>query len=358
MRIVIFHDHFGMIGGGEKAILTLARAMDADIITTDIKYKAIEKMGFKDVNVLSLGETIKIPPLKQISESVFFAGCDFSNKYDFFILSGEWALFAARKHHPNLWYCYTPVRAFYDLYETFLQRQSLVTRQFFRFWVALHRPFYRHCTESVDTIIAISENTRKRIKNYLHRESIVIYPPVDIASFTCSNYDNFWLSVNRLYPEKRLELQIEAFRQLPEEQLIIVGGYAVGDHALKYAERIRRNLPENVELLGEVTDKELIDLYAQCKGYITTALDEDFGITPIEAMAAGKPVIAVKEGGYLESLVDGVTGLLIDADVESVVNAVGSISKEPEIYKEACQERAKLFDKSIFIKRMEEVIGI
>ena len=358
MRIAIFHDYFGMIGGGEKTVLTLAQALDADVVTTDINREKVEKMGFKDVNIISLGETVKIPPLKQISASFMFARCDFSAKYDFFILSGEWVLFAARKHHPNLWYCYTPVRAFYDLYDTFLGRQSSIVSLFFKLWVAIHKPIYRRCAESVDRIIAISENTRKRIESYLHQDSIIIHPPIDIYNYTFKCFGDFWLSVNRLYPEKRLELQIEAFRQMPEEELIIVGGYAKGDHASKYAEGIRHNLPENVELRGEITDKELSDLYAQCKGYITTALDEDFGMTPIEAMAAGKPVIAVEEGGYLESMVDGVTGMLVEADVESIIKAVGIISKEPEVYKDACQERAKSFDKSVFIKRMKDVIGL
>jgi glycosyltransferase involved in cell wall biosynthesis len=358
MRVVIFHDYFGAIGGGEKTVLTLARALAADVVTSDINREAIEKMGFGDVNLISLGETIKIPPLKQISASIRFGFCDFSDKYDFFILSGEWVLFAARKHHPNLWYCYTPVRAFYDLYETFLSRQSFIARQFFRLWVAIHKPIYRHCTGYIDKIIAISENTRQRIENYLHRESIIIYPPIDISNYTFKCFGDFWLSVNRLYPEKRVELPIEAFRQMPEEKLIIVGGYAKGDHASKYAERIGHNLPENVKLLGEVTEEELIDLYAGCKGYITTAMDEDFGMTPVEAMAAGKPVIAVKEGGYLESVVDGVTGKLVDANVESIVKAIGIISKNPEVYIGACRERAKTFDKSIYIKRMKEVIGI
>ena len=358
MRVVIFHDYFGMIGGGEKTVLTLAKALDADVVTTDINKEKVEKMGFKDVNFISLGETVKIPPLKQISASFKFARCDFSDEYDFFILSGEWVLFAARKHHPNLWYCYTPVRAFYDLYDTFLSRQSSIIRQFFKVWVAIHKPMYRHCVDSVDRIIAISENIRKRIEKYFHRDSIIIYPPIEISNYTFKCFGDFWLSVNRLYPEKRLELQIEAFRQMPEEELIIVGGYAEGDHALKYAERIKRNLPENVEPRGEITNDVLRDLYAKCKGYITTARDEDFGMTPIEAMAAGKPVIAVKEGGYLESMVDGVTGMLVEADVESIVKAVGIISKNPEEYKDACLERARMFEESIFIKKMKDVIGI
>ena len=86
--------------------------------------------------------------------------------------------------------------------------------------------------------------------------------------------------------------------------------------------------------------------------------DESFGIVLLEAMAAGKPVIAVKEGGYLESVIDGVTGMLVEADVESIVKAVGIISKNPEEYKDAGMERARMFEESIFIKKMKDVIGL
>ena len=358
MNVVIFHDYFGAIGGGEKTVLTLARALDADVVTTDINRDAIEKMGFGDVNFISLGETIKTPPLKQISASVKFARCDFSNRYDFFIFSGNWTHFAAKMHKPNLLYCHTPVRAFYDLYDTFLKRQSFITRILFRAWVAVHKPICERYMKHIGKIVVNSVNTQSRIKRYLHRNAVVVYPPIDISKYEFKEFGDFWLSVNRLYPEKRLELQIEAFRQIPEEKLIIVGGFARGDHASKYAERIKHNLPKNVKLRGEVTEEELIDLYARCNGYITTAIDEDFGMTPIEAMAAGKPIVAVKEGGYLESVVDGVTGMLVEADVESIVNAVGIISQNSEDYKEACRERARMFDELIFIKRMKEVMGI
>ena len=358
MRVVIFHDYFGAIGGGEKTVLTLARALNADVVTTDINWDTIEKMGFMDVKFISLGETVKIPPLKQISASVKFAKCDFYDKYDFFIFSGNWVHFAAKKHKPNLLYCHTPVRAFYDLYETFLKRQSFITGLLFRMWVTVHKPICEHYMKHVDKIVVNSINTQSRIKRYLHRDAEVIYPPIDITKYKFKEFGEFWLSVNRLYPEKRVELQIEAFRHMPEEKLIIVGGFAEGDLALKYAEKIEHNLPKKVELRGEVTEEELIDLYARCKGYITTAMDEDFGMTPIEAMAAGKPVIAVKEGGYLESVIDGVTGMLVEVDVESIVKAVGIISKTPGEYKDACLERARMFEESIFIKRMKEVIEI
>ncbi|MDW7726928.1 MAG: glycosyltransferase [Candidatus Methanoperedens sp.] len=354
MRIAIFHDYIGAIGGGEKLVLTLASGLGADVITTDVDEDSVKKMGFEDVNIISLGETVKLPPLKQISASLRFAMCDFSKKYDFFIFSGNWAHFAARRHKPNLYYCHTPVRAFYDLYDIFLQRQSIITKPLFMIWVTIHRPAAEYYMKHVDRIAANSKNTQLRIKKYLHRDAEVIYPPIDTLKYYFKESDDFWLSVNRLYPEKRVELQIEAFRLMPEEKLIIVGGYAEGDHASKYAEKIKHNLPENVEMHGTVAEKELIDLYARCRGLVATAVDEDFGMTPIEAMAAGKPVICVREGGYTESVLNGVTGLLVEPEAKDIIRAINIISKNLREYKRTCVEQAGKFDISIFIKRMKE----
>lgn len=242
----VFHDYIGAIGGGEKLVLTLARGLGADVITTDVDADSVRKMGFEDVRIISIGGTIKMPPLKQIAASLRFALCDFSKDYDFFILSGNWAHFAAKRHKPNLYYCHMPVRAFYDLYDVFLQRGSFFTSLLFKIWARLHRRVYEYYMTHVCRIVANSIGTQKRIKKYLNRSSKVIYPPIDVSVFRFEKYGDFWLSVNRLYPEKRVELQIEAFRRLPEERLLIVGGYAEADHALPYANSVLNNLPNNV----------------------------------------------------------------------------------------------------------------
>ena len=356
MKIAIFHDYIGAIGGGEKLILTLARALKADVITTDIDKDSVRKMEFEDVNIITLGETAKLPPLKQISASYKFAMCDFSKRYDFFIFSGNWAPFAAKIHKPNLYYCHTPVRAFYDLYDSFLQRQPLFMKPLFVLWVTIHRSMSEYYMKSTEKIVVNSKNTKSRVSRYLHRDAEIIYPPVDTSKYKFEICGDFWLSVNRLYPEKRIELQIDAFRLMPDERLIIVGGYAEGDHAAKYVEKIKNNLPGNVELRRSVTDKELAHLYANCKGLITTAIDEDFGMTPVEAMASGKPVIAINEGGYLESIIDKKTGVLIDPNVSSIIDATRIISTNPEKYRRDCEEQAKTFDKSIFIKNIRNII--
>jgi len=348
MDCAVFHDYFGAIGGGERVAIALAQTLGADIITTDTD--SFEKIG-SGLVIRTLGKTPKVPPLKQIAASWQFSSCDFSQEYDLFLFSGNWAPYAAGKHHPNIWYCHTPVRAFYDLYETFLRRQPVIQRQAFALWASLHRRFDQRAVSKVDRIVTNSNNTLERIRTYYQREADIIHPPVDTSVFSCREYGDFWLSVNRLYPEKRIELQIESFRCLPDERLCVVGGYAGGDHAAGYAGRLMKDLPPNVTILGEVPEARLLDLYSRCRGLVCTALDEDFGMTPIEAMAAGKPVVAVDEGGFRET-VTGETGMLVRADTKSIVPALQAVSEHPKRYHDACLARAREFDRSVFDKKL------
>ncbi|HMB44637.1 MAG TPA: glycosyltransferase [Candidatus Methanoperedens sp.] len=356
MRIAIFYDWINIIGGGEKLVLTMARGLGADVITTDLNIDSIKKLGFEDVRIISIGNTIKLPILKQISLSMRFALCDFSRDYDFFIFSNNFSHFAARKHKPNLWYCFSPPRVFYDLYDLFARKEPFIRRQIFKMWILIHESISRKFVDHVEYFVANSENVRNRIKKYYGKDSIVVYPVIDISRYGFKKYGEFWLSVNRLYPEKRIELQVNAFRHMPDEKLVIVGDFTKGDYSERYVSKILKDLPDNVKLIGSVAEDELIELYATCKGHITTALDEDFGMTPLEAMASGKPTVAVREGGYLETIKDGVTGLLVDVDETAIINGVKLISMDPGKYREDCENRAKDFDIPAFIKQMENII--
>ena len=352
MRIAIFHDYFGAIGGGEHLVIAMAKILNADIITTDTE--AVKKID-PTVRVISLGKTIPFPPLKQISASLLFYFSDVSRDYDFFIFSGNWAHYPAHRHHPNMWYCNTPTRAFYDQYPAVIRKQNFFKRQIARIWITIHRFFDQRSISCVDTIVVNSENIKKRVMRFYQRDSMVIYPGIDTSLFHCTEYGEYWLSVNRLYPEKRIELQIEAFRQLPNEKLVITGGYAEGDNASAYVQKIMRDLPPNVSILGEVSEEKLIDLYSRCKALLCTAVDEDFGLTPLEAMASGKPVVAVDEGGFKETVTPE-TGVLIRPDVDAIIGAITAVGADPEKYRDACIARAKEFDISHFAELLKGAV--
>lgn len=357
MKIAIFHDYIGSIGGGERVALMMARSLKGDLITTDINEQALQNLGYTDINLIHLGDTIKVPPLRQIFASWKFATCDLSEDYDFFIFSGNWAHYAARKHRPNLWYCHTPVRAFYDLKKEMIAGQpNALLRLAASTWIKGHTIFDKRSIKHVDEIVANSHNVEKRIAHAYGRHSTVINPPVDVGKFRFKEYGDFWLSVNRIYPEKRLELQFDVFRQHPQQKLLVVGGYSIGDHAAKYYDKLIKDVPDNVTMMGMVSEEELIDLYARCMGLICTAVDEDFGLTPVEAMASGKPVVAVNEGGFRETIINGRTGMLVEAKRDELVRAVQEINADPERYKDHCLKRALEFDTSAFLAKIRRLI--
>jgi glycosyltransferase involved in cell wall biosynthesis len=358
MRIAIFHDYFSFIGGGEKLVLTLARHLKADVITTDVNRSLISCMGFDDVNVISLGTLTKVMPLKQIQATWKFATCDFRGKYDFYIFSGNWAHYASGKHRPNLYYCHAHVRVFYDLKEKTIQSlRTPLERLAARAWIAAHSYCDRRSIARVDRIVANSRSIARRVKKYLGRDSVIVYPPSDTSRFRYKSDDGFWLSVNRLFPEKRVEVQLRAFARMPDERLLIVGNSDRGEYSGSYARKIIDSLPPNVKLVSDLAEEELIDHYGRCRGLITTAMDEDFGLTAVEAMASGKPVIAVGEGGYLESILDGKTGALIKCHEDDLVRAVRKVGRNPGRFRDACVRQAKKFDVSAFFSGIDALIA-
>lgn len=359
MRIAIFHNFIDNIGGAEIVDLILARELKADIYTTNIDQEKIKKMGFSTENIFSIGKIPINPPFKHEFAYWRFKKLNLGNKYDFYIIAGDSAVSGAINNKPNLWYVYSPKREIWDLYE--FTKKNLVKwyeRPIFYLWVKLNRFRDKKNLNEINKIIATSKNVKERIKEYLGKDSKIIYPPIEIKKFKYKQNGDYWLSVNRLINHKRAELQIEAFRKLPNEKLIIVGSYEQSRHFKKYAKYINSIKPNNVEILNWIEDKELINLYSNCKGFIATSKDEDFGLTAVEAMASGKPVIAPNEGGYKEIIINKKTGTLInDINPDKLVSAIKELGENPEKYKTACIKQAKKFDVKIFIKKIKKEIN-
>jgi len=292
-----------------------------------------------------------------MGSAVRFMQADISAQYDLFIFSGNWAHHASLHHQPSLYYCHTPVRALYDLYSVFKGRLPLPLQPVYATWAYGMRKVDQRSVLRIGHIAANSKNIQDRIRKYYSRESVVIYPPVDAKEYSYIESGDFWLSVNRLYPEKRIDLQIDAFSHMPDQNLIIVGGFCEGDHAAPYAQLIRDRVDraDNITLLGQIPDDRLKDLYSRCRGLICTAMDEDFGITPLEAMASGKPVIAVAEGGFLETVTPE-CGKFIRPSSDDIIAAVREISEDPEQFRLVCQARASLFDIPVFERMIQDTV--
>ena len=206
-----------------------------------------------------------------------------------------------------------------------------------------------------DILIANSKNIARRIKKFYRRESVVIYPPVDLSEFQTVNNERvssknkgYFLSLGRLVRGKGTEIIVEACAKL-ELPLKVAGS----GPELKQLSAISYQLSaKHIEFLGEVSDEERINLLAGARALIVASEDEDFGITSIEAQAAGTPVIAVAAGGYLETVIEGKTGTFFDtASVESLMKVLEKF--DPSKYKEEdLKKNAARFSKENFKKEI------
>jgi glycosyltransferase involved in cell wall biosynthesis len=196
----------------------------------------------------------------------------------------------------------------------------------------------------VTHFVAISREIQGRIRQYYNRDAVVIHPPVDLSRFRpAASHDDFYLIVSRLIPYKRIDLAIEAFNRLGRPLWIVGGG--------RDLERLRAMAGATIKLLGRVPDADLPDLMARCKAFVFPG-HEDFGIAPVEAQAAGRPVIAFGAGGALDTVIDGQTGVLFseqtaDALIEAVqrIDALGFDSG-------VIRDNAARFDAGVFRRKL------
>lgn len=343
---------FAKPGGAERLLIDMATSLNADIVTPYISKESEVRLRKAGVStIISYGSKLPGEPLRQIAGMLFFRRL--SLPHDFFIPTDDMSVRYLAKNVPHLYYMLTPRRAMYDMYYPFLRSKHGLSRYAYFFALNSMRILdlsfvHRH----VDTIACISHNVRNRIYKVYGKDSHVIYPPVHAASYQIKPSENFWLSVGRVDKWKRISLQVEAFREMPDERLFIAGPIYPA-----YKE-IVRNAPDNVNFLGPLGEDSLVSLYSRCTGVITTSVDEDYGLTPVEAMASGKPVIATKEGGHLETVLDGITGILISPTKEELKNAVKKISIAPELYREACISRATLFDFALIAQEMNDLVRL
>ena len=361
MKIAIFHNYLDNIGGAEIVALILARDLKADIYTTNIDAEKISKMGFSEIlpRIFSIGCLPKMAPFRQQLAFWKFRRLDLRGQYDFFIIAGDWAMSAAVNNKPNLWYAHSPLNELWEfcdyIKKDIISRWKIIP---YNIWVWFNRKLTLKYAQSVGVWVCNSNNTKQRIKKYYFKDAVVINPPVDTKKYFFQEPKNYWLSVNRLITHKRIDLQLKAFGFLPDEKLLIVGSYEEGvaqfEKYKKYLETIK---PDNVEIIHWVSDEKLKELYSRCKGFVATAQNEDFGMTVVEAMAAGKPIVATNEGGYKESITSD-TGILIDdISPEKIASAVCLVSDNLKtdslFYQEKCRNRALKFDSQTFISKIK-----
>jgi len=355
VKIAIAHDYLNQFGGAERVVEALHEAFPEAPIFTSIylPHKLPDSFRKMDIRASFMQH---LPFLEKhfkkylLLYPLAFERFDLS-AYDV-VLSSSSAFGKGIKKGPNtchICYCYSPMR-FVWRYEDYIEKEDLgvaikLILPFFLNWL---KKWDLRTNESVDYFVAISNYIAKRIENFYNRRSDVIYPPVNTGNFEPSaDVQDYFLIVSRLNAYKKIDIAIKAFNELGLPLKIIGEG--------PYKKQLMAIAGKNVEFLGKIPDKELPGYYAECRAFIFPG-EEDFGITPVEAQAAGRPVIAYGSGGALETIVENRTGVFFreqnEGSLIEVVNRFANMHFDSSMIR----ENAMKFDKEKFKDKIREYV--
>jgi len=358
-KIAVVHDYFLFDGGGERLVITMANGLKADLITSYVLPESTFIKQYKGGKLITITAPTNLKGWKHFKINwAFKHKAKFLKNYDIVIFSGNgvYAVGNCRPDALKILYCHTPPRFVYDKRQQYAKRyKSPLRRKLFYLLTDMVAWQYGKSFNMVDCVIANSNFVKKRIAKYLgYKNATVVYPPCNMDKFSWKRGGDFYFSFSRLDHLKRVDLAAAAFQKLPDKKLVVASGGPTYDKICEMAEGYK-----NIEVVGRVSDQKLFDLVGSCLATIYVPQDEDFGMTAVESMSAGKPVIGVNEGGLKEIVLHKKTGYLCPKEitVDSIVDGVKYMTK-PRAAKMrlACRNRAKQFSEQEFLKGIDTVI--
>ena len=374
-KTLVLHDTFLYRGGGERLVLMIANTLEADIASGFFSSGSydLREQGFKWVMIplmpnLFLHEFHWLPSkLAFIFKNglrhfglkwAFSINAKKLANYDTIILSGD--CLSAVDHFRGkkiLYYCHTIPRYLFDQREEYERKVPKAMLYAYQGMTAIFKKAYLRDLSKIERLITNSKNTQKRIKNYTFRDAEILYPPVDTEFFTPGTQPgkwNYFLSFARLSSIKRVDRIIEAFQCMPEKKLIVT--YGKNDPEKGKIEAMVLG-HDNITMIQSPSDVELRELIRDAKATIYVPVDEDFGMSPVESMACGTPVIAVNDGWLKESIVDDVTGILINPKCRphDIIDAVRKIETMNLTF--ACVQRGSDFSLEKFQKQLHRFLN-
>lgn len=361
MRVALIHDFLVEYGGGERVLEALHGMWpEAPVFTTVFNedlYKKWPALKSWDIRVPKI---TRLPIISKIYKYFTFLYPLVVERFDLrefdLIISSSAFLAKGVITGPNqrhIAYIHTPARFLYHLpTETSDKRSKWYWKIILApidFWL---RIWDFQAAQRPDVLVANSQTTKARIKKFYRREAVVVNPPVEVTAGinpAAAGGSSYFLSVSRLCAYKNVDLIIRACNEL-KLPLVVVG---TGREEAK----LKALAGPTIKFAGFVSDSELAELYRGCRAFIFAVSDEDFGITPVEAMGYGKPVIAYRSGGVTETVVEGKTGTFFDElSVDSLTIALKRF-REKDFTPEGCRKRAEEFSKEKFCERMSKLIS-
>lgn len=358
-KIAIVHDFLTYFGGAEQVLKSLHTVYPKAPIYTLMYDKNKMEKYFPDAKIIP--SFLNNLPLflrnkKKLLLPLFSTATETFDLREFDVVISSSSSFVkgiiTKPKTIHICYCHTPTRFLWDWYYNYLNENRLFGLKRLVVMPFLHylRLWDRAAAERVDFFISNSRNTQDRIKKYYNRESVVIYPPVDMARSDTNIPEEFqkkdyFLVVSRLSAYKKIQVAIEAFNKL-ELSLVVIGEGSERKRLEKIAEK-------NIKFLGFKKEKELADYYRNCLAFIFPG-EDDFGIAPCEAMSFGKPVLAYRKGGATETVIEGVTGeFFSDLIPEILADGVRRLKNNYGKYDpEIIREHARLYSRQNFEKNI------
>ena len=358
-KILILHDYFIYKGGGERLVISLAKNLGADIATAFIAKGAFDprESGINTIELYKEKAWSRLPGFRYLQvQFSFLFKIGFAKKYDVIIYSGDCLIALARlREKKNIAYMHTPPRHLYDNYHERLKSYPLWKKIVFVPFVWLNRWRFSYLAKRLNVIVPNSKNTQARIKEYLGLDSTVVYPPCNTLPFKNLGYGDYFFSWARLYSIKRVDKIVEAFIGMPDKKLVVASGGPELENIKKMAAG-----HENITILGWIDDDQLLNYLGKCLATIYIPVREDFGMSAVESMQAGKPVIGVAEGGLLEIITDKKNGLLLKPDftVDDLRTAVDQLTPaQAQAMENACYETAEKFNEQAFIDGVKKILN-
>lgn len=366
MKIAIVHDYIKEYGGAERVLEALHEIWPEAPVFTTIYYPQFlgpHRERFKNWDIrTSILQNIPfgyklISPFR-ILTPIIFEHFDLSS-FDAVIVSQTGAYFPNKirigKGTTHFCYCHTPPRYLYGYPTARNWKKNMIGRIIGEVVNHQLRQVDFQSGQRVDFFIANSNEVKSRIDKFYRKEATVIYPPVDVERFKIKdlrfkNSKKYYLTGGRLARAKRVDFVIEACNRLKLPLKVFGKGFAEYDRELKTM------AGPTVEFVGEVSDEKLWELYSHAKALLYASEYEDFGIMAVEAQACGTPVVALRQGGVKETIIEKKTGVFFDEpSVDSLIKAIEQLSNL-EIRKEDCVENAKKFSKERFKREIKDFV--
>ncbi len=356
MRLLITQHNINERGGAEQVILKIAQKYDATIYTLGYDPKGtFEEFKEMDIRVFrerrGFGRLLPGRVSNALHYAYGFYNLKIKDDYDVInphMSPSEWV----RNMNPRvMWYCHTPPRELYDPSVSNLRKKSLKEKILYKSLGKVYSTMEKGIVKEIEAIATNSRNTSKRIKSIFNRNAQVINPGIDYKNFRDGGDGKYFIYTSRIAEQKRQEYAIRAFeifrknRKYRDYKLVLAGSLSRRYRDFnEYYDRLRSMRVQNVVFRLSPTSEGLAGLYSRATAVLFTAINEDYGIVPLEGMASYKPVISVNEGGPRETIVNGKTGFLVDSPSE-MAKKMEFIAENGQIAKEMGRAARKRVEK-------------